>query len=134
MFLCYNVQKQRPILAKEGVSSTPQTSRHAVEHKEKPAKPFGSTGSAMVEISAQVQRGVEFSPAGSVRVGSACHRHAFTTDPFDSLHINAKAKGTHEGCLLLLVEIGITKSNNIFMNEQNHFDLLLFLITPPHWH
>ena len=51
-------------------------------------------------------RGVEFSPAGSVRVGSACHRHAFTTDPFDSLHINSKTQGLpHGGGPVFLVEM-----------------------------
>ena len=30
------------------------------------------------------------SPAGSVRVGSSCHRQEFNTDPFDSLHLSKK--------------------------------------------
>ena len=29
-------------------------------------------------------------PAGSVRVGSDCHRQSFTTNPFDSLQIKSK--------------------------------------------
>ena len=43
-------------------------------------------------------------PAGSVRVGSDCHRQSFTTNPFDSLQI--KSKRHPLGCLLLLVEAG----------------------------
>ena len=58
-----------------------------------------------MEISAQERRGVEFSPTGSVRVGSACHRHAFTTDPFDSLHINTKTQGLPLGDPVFLVEM-----------------------------
>ena len=44
------------------------------------------------------------SPAGSVRVGSFCHRQKFTTDPFDSLHLSKKAK-TAQGGLYFLVEV-----------------------------
>ena len=50
------------------------------------------------------RRGESFSPAGSVRVGSDCHRQSFTTNTFDSLQI--KSKRHPLGCLLLLVEAG----------------------------
>ena len=41
--------------------------------------------------------GESLSPAGSVRVGSSCHRQEFNTDPFDSLHLSKKIKTAQGG-------------------------------------